>query len=204
MLKSDDGNALMLDCGIKYEEIVKNLGFLNINAILVTHFHSDHCLSLDKLKKFRFKIYSPENIDSGQKTIINDWIIMPMKLVHNVECFGFLIYNKKENKKVAYITDTTYIPKMEPVDCLIIDCNYDKNLVEEKISKGGFVNWGHKNHLSIQQVEEYVKNLNYKLPNLVAYHLSSSGLNTPEKTYSLLKDKAQNVFIGKKDLSFNF
>lgn len=129
---------------------------------------------------------------------------MPMKLIHNIECFGFLIYSKIENKKMAYITDTNYIPKLGKIDLLCIDTNYSKKIVEEKLKSNQQINLGHKNHLSNEQVAEYVKNLGYKLPYLIAYHISNSSLNSLFEIKDKLDGLANNLIISKPNTLIEF
>lgn len=128
-----------------------------------------------------------------------------MKLIHNAPCFGFLIYNKVENKKFAYITDTTYIPKLgKNVDCLILDTNYSQQIVNDLVMKGVQIGIGYRNHLSLEQVKEYLENLNYKIPNFVAYHISNSGLNNVEMIEKELSSLVGRIIISKPHTEFEF
>jgi phosphoribosyl 1,2-cyclic phosphodiesterase len=181
ILADNKGNQLMLDCGIDYEKIVANINFSKLDAILTTHFHKDHSLSEKEFAKYRVTIFNQDNVKDGEKITLKNWIIMPMRLIHNVKCYGFLIYSRIEKKKIAYITDTCYIPKLAEVDCLICDCNYDLDIVDIISKKGCEIQSGYKNHLSIQAVESYLKDLPYTLSCFVAFHLSNSGLINVEK-----------------------
>lgn len=132
------------------------------------------------------------------------WKIIPIKLVHNVECYGFLIYSKIEKKKLAYITDTNYIPKLGNVDCLIIDVNYDKEIVEKKIADGMPFNIGYRNHLSTQDVAEYLKLLDFRIKNLVAFHISNSSLNDIKKIETILGSLVDNLIISRPNTEIKF
>ena len=136
---------------------------------------------MDKFEKFGIDIFTPDNVQDSNKIVLKNWIIMPMRLIHNVKCYGFLIYSRIEKKKIAYITDTCYIPKLAEVDCLICDCNYDLDIVDMASKNGCKIQSGYKNHLSIQAVESYLKDLPYTLSCFVAFHLSNSELINIEK-----------------------
>ena len=122
-----------------------------------------------------------------------------MQLSHNVKCYGFLIHSIIENKNIAYITDTTFIPNLNlaNIDLLIIECNYDQDVVKKCEEENITVNMGYKNHLSLQQLEAYLKNKEIKIKNLVAYHLSNSGLINIHKMTDILSQYCENFYISK-------
>lgn len=197
ILKDSKENELMLDCGLPYEIIASQCSLRKLNAVLGTHAHRDHLLSFDKFEKFGFETFSPKNIQDGKIIDLLNWKIMPMKLVHNVECFGFLIFNKIENKKIVYCTDTTYLPRVGNADLFILDCNYDEEIVFDKMAKGEEVNIGYRNHCSTQKIVEYIHELGFKPKNLVAYHVSNSQLQSIQKIQETLSPLVENLYIAK-------
>ena len=71
MLVSDDGHALLIDCGLfdrKFLDRILDgardtLGITSIDAILVTHMHGDHFLDADHLRKTRgVEIWTHERV----------------------------------------------------------------------------------------------------------------------------------------------
>lgn len=197
ILKDSKENELMLDCGLPYETIASQCNLRKLNAVLGTHSHRDHLLSFDKFEKFGFETFSPKNIQDGKIIDLPNWKIMPMKLVHNVECFGFLIFNKIENKKIVYCTDTTYLPKVGNADLFILDCNYDEEIVFDKMAKGEEVNIGYRNHCSTQKIAEYIHELGFKPKNLVTFHISNSQLQSIQKIQETLSPLVENLYIAK-------
>lgn len=197
VVEDNNKNQILLDCGLPYETIAKNCNLGKLNGVFATHFHQDHSKSFDKFEKFGFDTFSPKNIQDGKIIDLPNWKIMPMKLVHNVECFGFLILNKIENKKIVYCTDTTYLPKVGNADLFILDCNYDEEIVFDKMTKGEEVNIGYRNHCSTQKIAEYIHELGFKPKNLVAYHLSNSQLQSIQKIQETLSPLVENLHIAK-------
>ena len=197
ILKDSNDNELMLDCGLPYEIIASQCNLRKLNAVIATHAHQDHFLSFNKFEKFGFETFLPKNIQDGKIIDLPNWKIMPMKLVHNVECFGFLIFSKIENKKIVYCTDTTYLPKVGNADLFILDCNYDEEIVFDKMAKGEEVNIGYRNHCSTQKIVEYIHELGFKPKNLVAYHLSNSNLQSIQKIQETLLPLVENLYIAK-------
>lgn len=168
--------------------------------------HKDHIKSLPKFKKYCFECYTPDNIEDGKLIETNFWKILPMKLIHNVTCFGFIIYSKIENKKIVYMTDTTYIPKInwQNIDCWIQDTNFSKEIVDEFLEQGKQVNIGYMNHCSVEKVAEYIKMNNFRPKNFVAFHLSNSQLITIDKIKEKLEPLVENLIISSPNTEINF
>ena len=205
VITDKEENQVVLDCGINYELILPYIKLRSLNALLVTHVHKDHSKSLKQFQRIGINCITWENVKDGELIELAHWKILPMKLIHNAPCFGFLIYSKVENKKFAYITDTTYIPKLgKNIDCLILDTNYSQQIVNDLVMKGVQVGIGYRNHLSLEQAKEYLENLNYKIPNFVAYHISNSGLNNVETIEKELSSLVGRIIISKPHTEFEF
>ena len=152
-------------------------------------------MSKKDFEKFSIDIYSPENISDGKLIDTKNWKVLPMKLTHNVECFGFLIYNKTENKKIAYITDTTTIPRLNKVDALIIEVNWQEDILMDFAEKEVIQNKGYLNHLSKEQVLDYVQTIGWRPKVLVLSHLSNSGLINIKTLRNDFKEYSDNVYV---------
>lgn len=199
VLTDSIGNQIMLDCGLPYKVIVPNINMARLDALFITHAHHDHCYdsSYTKFKNYGVDIYTQDTTTVNQVISLKNWFILPLPLQHNVKCHGYLVRSKIDNKTVAYITDTIYIPNLnlDNIDLLIIETNYDTNVVQECEAKGTSVNSGYRNHLSIQQVEGYLQSHNANLKSIVAYHISNSGLIKIPKIIQTLSKYAQKVYI---------
>ena len=116
------GNQLLLECGIKYEKIIPHLNFEKLDFILVSHSHQDHSLCVDKfidyVPTFTTETTSPQNHICSQ-----NWNAQPIQCYHNVDCFGYIIWNKNENKSILFCTDTRELPK-------IADRHFDLMMLE--------------------------------------------------------------------------
>lgn len=206
VIQDADKNEIILDCGVLYTKIASVVNLSKLDFICVSHFHSDHVKGLDKFEKFGFNVYSPKNIQSNVLIDTPHWKIMPMEVIHNIKCFGFLIYNKIEQKNLVYLTDTTFIPNinLSNIDLLIIETNYDKDIINKCEQDKIQINVGYKNHLSLQEVVNYLNNKKIIVPNIVAYHLSNSGLIDIQKVKSILKKFARNVYMSAPNTIISF
>ena len=119
---------ILIDAGNSSKYIVNKLTELNINlneidAILITHVHSDHVKGLEVLtKKISCPVYITKKmypyldyltnyiLIEGDKISIKDMEIDVIKTSHDTEdSVGYIVSNN--NKSVVYITDTGYINK---------------------------------------------------------------------------------------------
>ena len=140
-----DGKTLIqIDAGISLKRIKKALtsfgkGFDDISAILITHSHSDHTKYLSIFDDD--KIYGPEVCVNSRNNSLSPSVIyrfntlevIPLKLSHDVPCYGYLISSSYTNEKLVYITDTGFI-STEVMDLVsnaefyIIEANHDSNM----------------------------------------------------------------------------
>lgn len=153
---------ILVDAGLSCREIEKRLSLLNlkgnqIDAILITHEHSDHIKGLNNFAaKFNTKIYAHNDeweilssklnkITNSQKHFfdsfpfkINDLDISAFKLPHDsVCCVGFTIKNC--NKKVSLLTDlgnvdTGILQNAFGSQLVYLEANHDIKLLKNNIN----------------------------------------------------------------------
>lgn len=149
---------ILIDCGLSKKKVSEHLAKYNhsldeINAILITHEHSDHigCIkpifkatnalvyitegtyyALDRETREKVDLSRVKFIKNNDKFKINDIEIESFKISHDVaDPVGFII--KSEDKKFVYITDTgtvfeTVKNKIKDADCYIFESNHDPEL----------------------------------------------------------------------------
>ena len=153
---------ILLDAGINLKEINRRseIDFEKIDALLITHEHSDHISSLLSIsKKLKCKIYinkksfealinrypgkydklNVKYIEANEKYKIKNIAFMPILLSHDTaNCFGFVfVSNEDKNEKecLSYITDTGFIPVpylslLSKSDSIIIEANHDIEMLQ--------------------------------------------------------------------------
>lgn len=156
-----DQTKVILDVGISFREATnriedKDINFDDVDAIIITHEHSDHVRFLGTfLKRTKAVLYinelsfnnlsnvvknSLDNIkvkfiEENKKYRIKDLELLTMKLSHDsANIFGF-IFIEGQNK-LAYITDTGFLPIqyiniLKDIDAIIIECNHDITMLME-------------------------------------------------------------------------
>ena len=186
LLHADNGETLILDCGIGIKEIKKGLDWniKDVVGVLCTHKHQDHSKSLNEFKAMGIPIYAPYisqkpmAIGSGAFKIQSfDLTTVDGRWTHTdadgteCPCYGFLITHQ-EMGKLLYITDTELIKwRFKDINHILLGVNYDKDLVDTDNPKANHVFRG---HLYIDTACDFVKaNDSDSLQNVIMCHLSS-------------------------------
>lgn len=231
---SSNGTKILIDCGTSCKKICEGLASINssiedIDAILVTHEHSDHIQSLGMVsKKFNIPVYanletwnamesqkeklSFENInifENNKEFLLNDLTIHPFSTPHDAAnpC-GFNIHNGK--KKLSIATDLGHMnndifKQLEDSSFILLESNYDPEIL--KVSKYPFQLKqriaGKYGHLSNETAGKTISALMRKnLKQVVLGHLSKEN-NFPELAYQTVADELinSNLDINKINIS---
>lgn len=194
---------ILIDVGFSMKKINEKLGILGTNlseidAILITHEHSDHINGLGAiLRKYGIKTYINKksflairekigNIDKNlieyienNKFFIDDVLINPLELSHDAyNCYGYTI--EYRDYKFGYVTDTGYINNVVKHACMkcnaiAIESNYDY----EKLMLGNYPNYlkerihSKYGHLSNEDAMKFIKNvISNDLKKIYMMHIS--------------------------------
>lgn len=147
---------ILVDCGLSMTEVVYRLSKISvsprdIDAILITHEHSDHIKGVSTFcKKYGTKVFAHVDgwvaldgkikVESDRKVAfydndfyIKDLTICPFRLSHDsFFCVGFTFLCG--GNKVSIATDTGYLPEnakscMLGSDIIIIESNHDEEML---------------------------------------------------------------------------
>jgi len=201
---------VLIDAGIGRREIAKRLAAIGedltrLDAVLVTHEHSDHVSGLQALVKFfagRLPIYMTgrtapfldwgecapvvETFQAGCGFTIGDFDITSFTIPHDaVDPVGYTV--RADGIKVAIATDLGYIPDslrvhFRDTDVLVLESNHDLEML-----RVGPYPWSVKQrvmsrrgHLSNEVTAEFIRNdLDSRVSTLILGHLSEHN-NHPE------------------------
>lgn len=199
--KVEIGTAtLLLECGLPYKIIQRKLNFKvsQIDSCLVTHEHMDHAKAIKDLMKagidcymtrgtaealgisgHRLKTFRPFEKARYYSEELKDLIILPFEAIHDVkEPVSFYIKSKKSDESLVFVTDTAYLKyKIPDCDCLMIECNYVKSVLDKQVEEGklniDLRNRIVKNHLSLETLVEALKVANLsRCKQIYLMHLS--------------------------------
>jgi len=218
---------ILLDAGISLKEVARrgNIDFSSLDAILITHEHSDHISNLLTIsKKIKCKIYMSkicyekmiekdpskyeklpiEFLNANEKYRIKDINFMPLELSHDsADCFGYFFVSCKES--LAYLTDTGFVPipylsLLNKANSLIIESNHDIEMLQNcdrpwPLKQRILSVNGHMSNLMCGEVLNRILKEN-KLKNVVLAHISRD-CNTEELAIDTVLAQIEGDYIPK-------
>lgn len=178
LLTDESGETLILDAGVKASDIKKALDFdfSNVAGVIITHEHKDHSLSASDLEKYGLDVWHPYLIDGGRdRRTFRKYAIESFSVPHDqTPCCGFYIRHIS-GFKMLYLTDLSYCPyrfdKLN-VDSILIECNYDEDLLNHDL-----IHLKHKvlGHLNLKNCMKFLDiNKSENLKSVTLCHLSNA------------------------------
>jgi phosphoribosyl 1,2-cyclic phosphodiesterase len=176
---------ILVDAGFSYREIKRRLALIGeqpeaLQAVLITHEHSDHITGLARLaKQLRIPVYisamtrqglppktelpAVETIEPGKRYQIEDLTIEPFTIPHDaVDPVAFRF--TAEGLRVAVATDLGYLPEnvkdyLRGCHCMVVESNHDLDMlkngpypwyVKERV-------WSRTGHLSNRALATFLR-----------------------------------------------
>lgn len=163
-LYGNDGKILLLDLGLTRKQILKGIDF-NVSDVVgavVSHSHLDHAKAVKDFENMGIPIVSYFDVDEWDDLklalfhrTLGGFFIRPFPLPHNgTNNCGFLV--EVSGQKNLYLTDFEYCKynfKSLQVNHILIECNYQKELVERDLP-----NYEHKirGHASLETCKSFI------------------------------------------------
>lgn len=168
---SDGQTTLMLECGLRFSALSKQLGDAlgSVAACFITHEHTDHSNAHRELTTRGVPVYASHGtaralgnelirkLRAREMITIGSMKVLPFEVYHDAsEPFGYLIRGA-DGEKLLFATDTAGIPvTVDGVAVLAVECNHDRRLIQ------GAKPWqkrAAKEHMSIDMLCEYMDRL---------------------------------------------
>lgn len=213
---SDGSTALLLEAGISFKAIQQGLEFKTseIDGVLISHEHQDHCKGVDGCLKRGMTIYMSQGtkdgmgLDNAQIRIIKSkeqfrigtWTVLPFDVQHDVnEPLGFLLQSDNGDK-LLFATDTYYIKyKFTGLTHLMIECNYDQQTLDSNLASGlhpAQYRRVMKSHFSLENLLEFFKaNDMSKVEEIHLLHLSDSNSNETYIRQAVARATGKLIYI---------
>jgi len=211
---------ILLDIGLSCQETIKRLERCGINpteldAILITHEHSDHIKGLDIFSsKFNIPVFAHEKVwQSLQYKLAKIKIenrkhfegefsfgtlkITPIELPHDVACFGYSF--EEEQNKISIVTDLGHINDrilnaLKGSKLVYLEANYDRESLltgtKYPLSLKRRIDGpnGHLSNLDSSKVIEFLCATGTR--QIVLSHLSEEN-NSPLLAYTYIKNQLE-------------
>ena len=225
----NNSTKILVDCGVSGKKVCEGLESIDkkiedIDAIIVTHEHSDHVQSLGLIsKKYNIPVYantetwqamptqSQKILENNKKTFNNDndfeignLLIHPFSTPHDAAnpC-GFNIYSEK--RKISIATDLGHMENLKGSSFILLESNYDPEIL--KVSKYPYILKqriaGPNGHLSNSTAGKTIGCLiQNDLKTVMLGHLSKEN-NFPELAYQTVVEEliGQNIDTNEISLS---
>lgn len=187
--------TLILDCGMSIKEVKKGLNF-NISRVvgaICSHVHGDHFLSVKDFRNMGIQVYEGYK-DYGTKKM-GSFKIKAFQLPHDdVENCGY--YITVGNQKILYMTDfifCRYRFTKQCVDHILIECNYQQELISEDLPQ-----YYHKikGHASLKTCKDFIEiNKTDNLKNVLLLHMGGNTCNPMECVEEIQNVVGENVYV---------
>lgn len=224
LLRAENGETLMIECGVLIKDIQKALDFdfSKLVGCIVTHEHNDHAKSINDLLDRGVEVYATAGtldakkanrgivIEKQDQFHLGGFSIMAFKTIHDAaDPVGFLIYHD-ECGLTLFLTDTAYVEyKFPGLNNVIIEANYDMDIIREKYNKDSDLQFLKNrvltSHFNIDNCIDFLKvNDLTKLNNIVLIHLSDSNSNEAEFKSKVENATGKNVSVANNGLEIEF
>ena len=208
---------ILIDCGLQIYDLEKRLKIAGvepneIDAILLTHEHSDHIQGLEKFcRKYNPKIYVHKNgifalnsklkqsnlqnqyVFDNNDFYVGDLTVSNFQLSHDAAmCVGFSIYS--QNAKFSIATDLGYCPdsvikNLKDSDVILLEANHDENLLLHNPKYNSLLKrriLSDLGHLSNKTAADVITKLVGSTSQIILGHLSEEN-NSPTLAYNTIK-----------------
>lgn len=201
LLKSNTGETLILEAGVRLLELKKHLDFslLSVAGCIVTHEHGDHAKYATQYAGAGINIYASKGtLDAigvrGHRAhpmelmkwrTVGHFDVAAFDVEHDAaEPVGFLIEHK-EMGKTLFVTDTHYIKyTMRHLDHLLIEANFSDWILDENVERGSIhqklADRIRSSHMSLELVGDFIVANMLDPRNTVLLHLSDSNSDAAE------------------------
>ena len=204
-LIADNGEILLLDAGLSIKWIKQLIDFriADISAVLITHEHLDHALSADAFEKMGIKVIRAYKDRGITNHVCGGFDVIPFDLPHDgIDNRGYFI--RFQNHKILYLTDFEFCKyhfKAHQPDTIIVECNYQTELVEMESENVFHVFHG---HASLDTCKNFIlANQTDNLRNVILCHMSERNADPLEcvnQIQSAVGDKV-NVTVATRGCS---
>lgn len=154
ILESSSGEALLIECGVRFDRIKKalNFNFKKVVGCLITHNHLDHCKCVKEIMTAGINVYASYETHAAMKTndshrarfmhplgsgMIGQFNVKCFEIKHDAEGpLGFLIRHE-ESGVILFITDSYYSEyKFTGLNNIIIEANYCQKILDKRVIDG--------------------------------------------------------------------
>lgn len=182
---TSNGHNLIVELGCNFKEVLNAVDYdlESVAGCLVSHCHSDHCAYIHKALEYQIPVYGNKDVVDKYHYVhcltqkycysIGKFKVQCLKVPHNALCYSFII-KCPSGEKILFATDLSkFNYKVSGCDVIMMEANYDEDIIYEALARGEVVRSQSENHLEIKDCMEAVErcvDTNTKL--IILLHLS--------------------------------
>lgn len=174
-LLEENGEVLILDCGVSFADIKKALGFnlMKVSGCMITHVHTDHSKSRKDFESAGIPLFTP--YDKGKikdNAQLGNFKLQAFLVPHNDTTNYGVIISHTNGQRMLYLTDFEYCRytfKNMGINHYLIECNYQDEYLDVNAP-----NYEHKRagHCSLNTCRDLIKaNANDAMQNVIICHM---------------------------------
>lgn len=222
-LRSDE--VLIIEAGVPMLEVKKALKFKisSIKGCIVSHRHNDHAKYIGDYLKCGIKVLALPDVFEGKgitnrafcKVIepmhgykVGGFKILPLSVVHDVPCVGFIIEHE-EIGKLLFITDTMMLEYQLPkLNHIMLEANYDDDIlqcnIDNAIIPASMRERLLHSHMELQTAKEVLRVNDISSVNeIILLHLSNNNSDAAQFQREVEEVSGKPVYIAKKGLELS-
>ena len=204
---TSNGHKLIVELGCNFNEVLKAVDYdlASVAGALCTHRHFDHSAYVPKALEYQIPVYGNKDVVEKYPYVhlltqkyrysIVKFKVQFLRVPHNALCYSFII-KCPSGEKILFATDLSkFNYKVSGCDVIMMEANYDENLVYEALARGEVVRSQSENHLEIKDCLEAVErcvDTNTQL--IILLHLSDG--YSDETRFQKMVHKATGKRVG--------
>lgn len=202
-----NGKKLIVELGCKWKFYLEALKYdiESVEGALASHRHIDHLVALGNALQYLIPVYSNKEVATEHPLVnslsteysymIGGFKVQCLKVPHNALCYSFII-KCPSGEKILFATDLSkFNYKVSGCDVIMMEANYDEDIIYEALARGEVVRSQSENHLEINDCLEAVErcvDTNTQL--IILLHLSDG--YSDEKRFQAVVHKATGKRVG--------
>ena len=204
---TSNGHKLIVELGCNFKEVLKAVDYdlASVEGCLASHVHGDHAAYIPKAFEYQIPVYGNKDVvdkyphvhllTRNYRYSIGKFKVQCLKVPHNALCYSFII-KCPSGEKILFATDLSkFNYKVSGCDVIMMEANYDEDIIYEALARGEVVRSQSENHLEIKDCLEAVErcvDTNTKL--IILLHLSDG--YSDEKRFQKMVHKATGKRVG--------
>jgi phosphoribosyl 1,2-cyclic phosphodiesterase len=227
ILESSSGEALLIECGVRMDQIKQALKFnlRKVVACIITHEHLDHCKSVQEVLESGIPVYASHGTHEAMHTtthhrarfmhvgptnIIGGFQIKAYEINHDAaQPLCYLIHHE-ECGTVLFMTDTYYCEyNFKGLNNIIIEANYYQSILDKRLEDGVNPKFLRDrvitSHMSLATCKKTLKDYNLTaVNNIVLIHLSDGNSDEARFKKEVQEATGKMVHVAGPGLTIDF